>query len=68
MKTIKQYYSGCGWCSATGIVKDPNPVITGDFIQVCPVCAGSKLILVTETITDENEKIDSYIGLRTIDN
>jgi hypothetical protein len=51
MKTIRTYLSGCTWCNATGIIKDQyfrdNP---------CPVCNGSKIVIVTEVI--EGDKVE----------
>jgi DnaJ-class molecular chaperone len=54
MKTIKQYPTGCSWCNATGMVRELYPTTTGGWSQVCPVCNGSKIVIVTETITDES--------------
>lgn len=56
MKTTKTYLSGCNFCNATGLIRnyafDPN--VTGCAILVtCPVCNGTKIITVTETIEDD---------------
>jgi len=45
MKT-RTYQKGCDWCNGTGTVPSINSSST---METCPVCQGSKTILVTET-------------------
>lgn len=59
MKTVKQYLKGCDWCGATGFVAIPNPgFMTSALTGICPVCNGSKVVLVTET-TEQEETVES---------
>lgn len=58
MKTTRTYLDGCKWCDATGIVSD-NSVGLTDFTsltKICPVCNGTKVILVTEIIEAEDKQ------------
>jgi DnaJ-class molecular chaperone len=52
MKTTQTYFSGCKWCNATGLV--PTTTAAGGMstspYEVCPVCHGTKTVVVTETI------------------
>ena len=57
-KVTRTYLSGCTWCGATGFVKELYFTTTGGWLQVCPVCNGSKTIIVTETY-DELYEIDT---------
>jgi hypothetical protein len=55
MKTTRTYLDGCKHCGAIGSVLNPNfnPNITlSHHVITCPVCQGSKTVLVTETIED----------------
>ena len=57
MKITRTYQKGCDWCNATGHVTNPNPNwgITGtELTIICPVCNGSKTVIVTEIIEDNN--------------
>jgi len=59
MKITKTYYDGCRWCNSIGIISNPefNPNVTGStWTIVCPVCKGSKVVLVEE-ITESDELI-----------
>jgi len=49
-KITRTYLSGCVWCNATGYCKtnNPHPEVTTVLTTVCPVCNGSKTIVVTE--------------------
>ena len=62
MKTTRTYYDGCRYCGATGKVPFyGNPNITGDVTNICPVCNGSKVILITETMdTIEGQHENPY--------
>lgn len=55
MKTTKTYLSGCTWCGAKGFVKNYNSGYTNVDL-ICPVCHGSKTVLVTEVTEDEPVK------------
>ena len=68
-KVTRTYLSGCTWCNATGTVQNPtfDPNITGnEWVIICPVCNGSKVITVTEEYDDSYEvdysKIDNIIN------
>jgi DnaJ-class molecular chaperone len=55
MKTIRTYLSGCTWCNATGVVASKDyGMKTTPLMTPCPVCNGSKTIIVTETIETED--------------
>jgi len=57
MKTIRTYLSGCTWCNATGIIKDQYfRDNTTPLTHPCPVCNGSKTVIVTEVI--EGDKVE----------
>ena len=47
-KVTRTYLSGCTWCNATGIVSNPTIGLSTNITIVCPVCNGSKTIVVTE--------------------
>ena len=47
MKVKRTYLSGCTWCNATGFKTNQNPTITNT-TEVCPVCNGTKTVLITE--------------------
>jgi hypothetical protein len=47
MKITRTYFSGCTWCNATGFVYYTTPLT-----HPCPVCNGSKIIQVVETLDD----------------
>jgi Ribonuclease G/E len=57
-KIVKTYLSGCTWCNATGFVNNPNMGLTTNITIICPVCNGTKTVIVTETITDDIEMPD----------
>ena len=58
MKTTRTYLSGCIWCNATG-QKFPMQHNGTDFSSLCPVCNGSKTVIVTETF-DDGLDIDKF--------
>ena len=47
MKVKRTYLQGCTWCNATG-QKIPMQYTGTGFSSICPVCNGSKTVLVTE--------------------
>jgi len=54
MKTIRTYLSGCTWCSATGFVSTKNYGMNTTLLtETCPVCNGSRTVIVTETTEDK---------------
>jgi DnaJ-class molecular chaperone len=48
MKITKTYLTGCNWCGGIG-QKFPMQHDGTTFSSICPVCNGTKVILVTET-------------------
>ena len=47
----RTYLKGCDWCKATGQVSKPHPYpISTSVCEKCPVCNGTKTILVSEII------------------
>jgi hypothetical protein len=50
----RTYLKGCEWCQSTGQVLDGYPVMGTNVFRDCPVCNGSKTILVTEVVTNDN--------------
>ena len=61
MRTIRTYLSGCDWCVAVGEIDNPvfNPTVTGSTLKItCPVCHGTKTILITEIEEKEDLKIE----------
>jgi hypothetical protein len=66
MKTTRTYLQECTWCNATGFVKIPNPgFMTSALTGICPVCQGTKVITVTETIEDEPEPTHRKVFMKT---
>jgi hypothetical protein len=54
----RQYLSGCKWCEATGYVKSYF-ITTTNVTELCPVCLGAKVVMVTETIpVNEHSEVD----------
>jgi hypothetical protein len=51
MKTTKTYLTGCTWCNATGYVNASG--LTTNSQDICPVCNGSKVKIVTEVTENE---------------
>jgi hypothetical protein len=51
MKRIKQYFTGCNFCNATGFIQATSwcNYVYSTFMQTCPVCNGTKIVQVTET-------------------
>lgn len=55
-RVIKTFLKGCDWCGATGYVINPYRMETTSSITgVCPVCSGSKTVMVTVTEFEDNE-------------
>jgi hypothetical protein len=53
MKITRTYFTGCTWCNATGFVYTNNfGMGTTALTKPCPVCIGSKTIIVTEIFDD----------------
>ena len=53
MKTTRTYLSGCTTCQMTGFVYTKDfGMGTTTLTAPCPVCGGSKTIIVTETFDD----------------
>lgn len=49
----KKYKKACGYCSATGFVRNPDlSIATAVLTIACPVCGGNKTVEVTETYPD----------------
>lgn len=66
MKVIRTYLGGCSWCKASGQIAnpsfDPNTTNATLFI-ICPVCNGSKTVLITETFDSDMIAIDAKYKL-----
>jgi uncharacterized Zn finger protein (UPF0148 family) len=62
MKTTRTYLIGCTWCKALGYVNNlQEGWHTGSVLTItCPVCNGSKTVIVTETIEDDNLSMESF--------
>lgn len=68
MRTTKTYLSGCTWCMAEGCVNStPKGGTSGWTTKVCPVCNGSKTVLVTEVIEDDEPIKESASNFRSND-
>jgi DNA-binding XRE family transcriptional regulator len=51
MKTItRTYKDGCKWCNATGSVQNPISGTVADIMIKCPVCDGTKTIIITDEV------------------
>jgi DnaJ-class molecular chaperone len=59
MKITRTYLQACNFCNATGFVDNPDyGSWTGATKKItCPVCGGSKTIIVTET--HENNELQN---------
>ena len=58
MKTTRTYLQGCNWCNATGI-KFPMEFNGISLSSFCPVCNGTKTIIVTEvTESDASQRLE----------
>jgi hypothetical protein len=56
MKITRTYLSGCTWCNASGFVNNPMQGAVTMATVPCPVCNGSKIVLITEvTEIDDNQ-------------
>jgi hypothetical protein len=63
MEIKRTFKSGCEWCNATGEVPYyGNPNITGGLSNICPVCKGSKTILITEEFVPDEI---TYVNIPT---
>jgi len=52
MKTTRTYYDGCKFCQGKGQIPSTYPIgsMSTSPYETCPVCSGSKVIPITETI------------------
>lgn len=64
MKTIRTYPSGCRWCNATGVVQNPISGTVADVMITCPVCGGSKTIIITEEYDQLVEIPTDFFSMR----
>ena len=56
MKIIRTYLSGCTWCGGHGNVPTNNiGGYTTPLTEPCPVCNGTKTIIITETFESKEE-------------
>lgn len=60
MTTIRQYPKGCDFCCGKGIIPGTEGLSTST-TRICPVCNGSGVIIVTETVDDWLEQIKKII-------
>jgi len=59
-RIIRTYLDGCKWCGATGFVQPVFDIYhTSSGSSICPVCNGSKIVLVTETIDEDSDIIEN---------
>jgi DnaJ-class molecular chaperone len=66
LTNFKTYLSGCTWCNGKGYVNSPYPT-TSSKIEQCPVCHGTKTIIVTE-VTEVNEIDEHGIPGKSLEN
>ena len=62
----RQYYSGCKWCNANGFVSTKDlGMNTTPLTEICPICNGSGVMLVTELIPVNEYSEPDHELLRT---